>query len=332
MRRTLEAIFRHFLKILIPFVCLPIIGAALVYFLVPRTYQSTASVWALQRYFVIGATGLESDLTSSPAETQATALNELLQTRAFALEVAEKTNLEASLDLSGDPNSDSYIQDALYNDISRSVFAVPSAYSLYQISYTNRNPQVAQQVVQAVITYFGSQSLALSVAEGQNLLGSYKAQLADAEKTADAAVTAESKYVQAHQNAKQINDPQYTLLDAKRTQAQANVQGLQSVIDQIEQSINVQGSSVNSLFQVIDPPSLPDRPTSRTKGYILGGGVGVALALLACATFLVILVRRDRGLYSAADLRNVVQYDVVLQLPKLNPPVIALLTRNSQRE
>ena len=89
MTRTLEAIFRHPLQLLILIILPPIIAVAVAYFMTPRTYQSTASVWALQRYFVIGATGPESNLAAFPAQTQATALTELLQTRTFALAVAQ---------------------------------------------------------------------------------------------------------------------------------------------------------------------------------------------------------------------------------------------------
>ena len=89
MRRTLEAIFRHPLQLILLLVLFPTIGVAIAYFLVPRTYQATASLWALHRYEIIGTTGPESDLTSTPAQTQATALSELLQTRSFALTIAQ---------------------------------------------------------------------------------------------------------------------------------------------------------------------------------------------------------------------------------------------------
>ncbi len=331
MRRTLEVIFRHPLQLLMIIISLPILGVAVAYVIVPRTYQSTASVWALQRYFVIGATGLESDITSSPALTQATALNELLQTRAFALEIAQHTNLAASLGLSGNATSDAQVQNALYNDISKHVLAIPSAYSLYEISYTNHYPQVAQQVLQAVITNFGSQSLKLSVAEGQNLLGNFQTQLASAQKVANSIVSAESKYIAAHPDLKLATDPEYQLLDAQRVQAQKNIQDLQSTVDQIQQSIKIQGSNVNSLFQVVDAPQ-PAQRLSRTKDYLVGGVIGLVLAILACSIFLVVLVRRDRGVYSAFDLKDVVQFPVVLQLPKLTPIAITLLTTTKKHD
>jgi hypothetical protein len=333
VRRTLEAIFRHPFQLLIFIGILPILGVAVAYFMVPRTYQSSASLWALQRYFVIGATGAESDLTSTPAQTQATALNELLQTSSFALAVAQGIPLAPTLGLSDSiVNDPQQLQDALFTDISKHVIAAPSAYNLFSITYTNRNPQVAQQVVQAVIAKYGSQSLGLSVAEGRNLLANYQTQLASAQKDANDSATTESLYIAAHPNVKLATDPDYALLESKRLQAQLNVQNIQTVINELQQSVSVQGSDVNTLYQIIDAPRLPDQPVSRKKDYLVGGGIGLVVAILACTVYLVILVRRDRGIYSVYDLQNLFQYPVVLQLPKLTPMTVSLLTTNSVQQ
>ena len=297
MTRTLEAIFRHPLQLLILLILPPIIAVAVAYFMTPRTYQSTASVWALQRYFVIGATGPESNLEAFPAQTQATALTELLQTRTFALAVAQNINLAPTLGLSKSAMNDPrQLQDALYYDISQHIVVTPSAYNLYYISYTNHDPQIAQQVVKAAITIFGSQGLGLSVLRGQNLLVSYQIQLANVQKDAENAVTAETRYVTANPNARQEDDPEYANLDVKRIQAEAAVQNIQDIINTIQQSISTQGTGANNLFKVIDVPQT-GTPLPRSKNYLVGGGVGLGIALLACTIYLVILVRRDRTIF-----------------------------------
>src|SRR2546421_7366584 len=149
--------------------------------MVPRTYQSTASLWALHRYQVIGVTGPESDLLSTPAQTQATALSELLQSRVFALSVAHATSLSSTLDASvqKDPQ---LRDDALFNEISQHVQVGAQGYNLFTITYVNHNPEVAQQVVQAVIQNFGLQSQGFSVVEGQLLLESYQTELVKAKQ------------------------------------------------------------------------------------------------------------------------------------------------------
>jgi uncharacterized protein involved in exopolysaccharide biosynthesis len=328
VRRTLEAIFRHPLQLLTLIIFLPILGVAVTYILVPRTYQASTTIWALQRYFVIGATGSESDLTSTPAQTQATALTELLQTRSFALSIAQGIQLAPTLGLTDSSNSET-LQDAEFANISKYVVATPLEYNLYSISYTGHDPQVAQQVVKAVIADFGTQSLGLSVAEGKNLLENYQTQLASAQKDANNDAATESQYIAAHPKAKLAEDPEYALLESKRLQAQINIQNIQTVINNIEQSVSVQGSNVNTLFQIIDTPQIPSRPLSRTKDYVVGGGIGLVLAILACSIFLVVLVRKDRGVYSTLDLKDVVLYPIVLQLPKLKLTTVSMLTTSS---
>ncbi len=330
MRRTLEAIFRHPFQLLALILILPIVGVAILYLVVPRTYQSTASVWALQRYFVIGSTGPESDLLSTPAQTQATALTELLQTRSFVDSVVKGIDLAPTLGLdSAVLNNPPQLEETLFSEVSKHVVVTPSAYDLFEISYINRNPQIAQKIVASVIANYGTQGLELSVAEGQNLLGNYQTQLADAQTNLNNAVTAETQYARAHPNLTQAqlaNDPQYALLDSQRLQAQATTQNLHNTINTIQQAINTQGTQAGTLFHVIDAPQVPYLPVSRTKNYLIGGGIGLVVALLACTLYLVIVVRRDRGVYSAYDLQDFVAFPVIMQVPNLTPTARSLLT------
>jgi len=330
VKRTLEAIFRHPFQLLLMIVLLPVVGVAVAYVMVPRTYQSSASLWALQRYFVIGSTGPESDLLSTPAQTQATALTELLQTRSFVDSVVKGIDLAPTLSLgSAVMNNPQLLEESLYNEISKHTVITPSAYDLFEISYVNRNPYVAQQIVQAIITNYGTVGLGLSIAEGRNLLGSYQTQLADAQKSLNDAVTAETAYARAQPHLSQAqlaNDPQYALLDTQRQQAQLTVQNLHNTINTIQQAINTQGTQSGTLFQVVDAPQVPYQPVSRTKNYLIGGGAGLVVALLACVIYLVIVVRRDQGVYWAEDLQEVVVYPVFMQVPNLTSNALSLLS------
>jgi uncharacterized protein involved in exopolysaccharide biosynthesis len=327
--RTLEAIFRRPIRLLTLIVLIPLASIALVYFLIPRTYQSTASLWAMRRYEIIGATGTESDLTSTPAQTQATALNELLQTRTFALAIAHGTDLASTLDLAQDVLANRQrLDDALFGEISKNVIATPQGTNLFVINYINRNPLVAQQVLNLVIKNYGSKSTAFAVAEGQQLLAGYQTSLATAQANAQASAQAEAQYIAAHPNLtiqQLANDPQYGLLHAKAQQDQSAVQNIQENINTINQEINTQGSSVTSLFQIIDAPHLPIQPVSRLKQYLLSGGVGLAGGLLACALYIVILVRRDRAVYMASDLQKVTTVPIVMVSPHLTPTLMSLL-------
>lgn len=329
MGRTLEAIFRRPVQLLLLVLLLPMMGLAIAYFVIPRTYQSTATVWALQRYVIIGATGIESNLQATPAETQAAALSELLQTHVFTIAVANGIGLASTLNLSSSVLSDpQQLQDALYQEISHNVQVTALGNNLFEVNYTNRNPQIAQQIVAAVIQNFGFQSMGFTVVEGQRLLENYQAQLASAQTDTDAAVKVEQQYILAHPGEAQnqlINDPQYALLDAKRLQAQSTLQNIQNSIATLNEAISVQGQSAASLFQVLDDPQVPSRSVSRVKQYLIAGGLGIGIALLACILYILILVRRDHSIYTSQDLRQVTAFPLVMQSPHLRPATIRLV-------
>ncbi len=249
-QRVLESVFRRPLQFLLLLIILPPLGVAVVYVVVPRTYSAAASLWAFHRYEVIGLTGPETDENSTPAETQATALTELLQTRVFALSVADATDLPTTLP--ADERANSQLQDnALFTEISQHVTVASQGYNLFDITYINKNARVAQQVVQSTIHNFAVQSQGFSIVEAQLLLEGDQTQLVNARNAAAKAVTAEANYIAAHANLTEselLTDPQYTLLHAQSQQAQATVANIQSSIDTVNQEINAGGDSSEEPF------------------------------------------------------------------------------------
>ncbi len=321
MSRALEAIFRHPLQLLLMFIFPVVISLGIAYVL-PRSYQSSASLWALRRYEIIGATGPETDLQSTPADTQVAALSELLQSRDFSLAVAKSSNLASTLDL-GSVSSPQLIDDALSQEVAKHVIVTSRGYNLYEISYVNPDAHVAYQVVAAVIHEFQLQGQGFSIVEGQRLLLGYQSQLTQAKAAADADAKAESQYLASHpeltkQGANPLNDPQYSLLDSKRLQSQTVLQSIQTNIATINQEIATQSTGNDTFFKTLDDPLQPDLAISRSKTLMVAGGVGAGIALLVCIVYILMLVRRDRALYTVRDLQKATGYPVIMQLPQLS--------------
>jgi len=339
MGHILEAIFRRPLHLLMLIMLLPAMSVALVYFVAPRTYQSTAKLWASNRFAIIGTTSRGSDQLAAAAQTQAAALSELLQTRSFALTVAHETAAAGTLNLDSSARSaPQMLDDALFGEISRNVTVNAQGDSLFEISYANRDPRVAQHVVEAIVKTYGSQGTDLSVLVDQRLLESYQKQLAIAEQDANAAVAAESTYLLEHPKLSQnpnvtpsqlLTDPNYALLDQKRVQAQSILQNLENNIATLKQTISDQSVSSNSLFEVIDAPKVASRPVSRLKLLLIAGGIGLAVAMLGCAFYIVISARRDHGVYTDRDLQKVTDLPVAMQLPRLTSSTMPLLVEES---
>jgi hypothetical protein len=325
--RVLEAIFRHPMQLLLMLIFPIVVGLAIAYVL-PRSYQSSASLWALRRYEIISATGPESDLQSTPADTQVAALSELLLSRDFTLAVAKSTNLQATLQLTAtDPQ---LVDDALSQNITKYVIVTSRGNNLYEITYTNQNPHVAYEVVAAVIKEFQLQGQGFSVVEGENLLQGYQTQLTQAKNAADSDAQTESQYLTSHPDltksgANPLNDPEYALLDAKRLQSQSTLQNLETTIATISQEIATQNTGTDSFFQTLDQPLQPDIAVSRSKNLLVAGGVGAAIGLFACVLYILMLVRRDRALYTALDLQRITGHPVLMQLPQLSRVTIQVV-------
>jgi len=322
------------MRLLALFVLLPLISIAIVYFVVPHMYQTTATLWALRRYEIISATSINtnSNVLTTPAQTQATALSELLQTRTFVLAVARGTDLASTLNPGVRANAQ--LRDiALFQELSVHVQVQTQGDNLFVITYANHNPQVAQQVVAAVIHNYGLEIQYISAVGSQTLLSGYQTQLAKAEKDVQTAVAAQSQYIQAHPNLTGndlITDPRYTLLQAQTQQAQLTVQNAQNLIATIEQEISAQGTSPASLFKVLDTPVVASQPESRSRDYLVGGGIGLCGAIVACALYIVILVRRDHAIYAAPDLQRVMAYPVIMQVPRLASKTVLVLLERSR--
>lgn len=327
--RVLEVLFRRPLQLLLLIVFLPVISVAIVYVAIPRSYQSSASLWAFRRYAVIGLTGPETDLTSTPAQTQATALTEMLQSRNFDLTIASDSHLASTL--SADVLADHQLRDdTLSSDISQHVLVAGQGYNLFTITYTNKNPQIAQQVVQAVIQNFEKQSQQFTIGEAQQLLGTYQAELIKAKQDVQTAIAAESNYITRHRNltpASLSADPHYNLLHTQTQQTQASEANIQTNIASINDQLNSQGNGANSLFKTLDAPNA--QGLSRTKTYLIGGGVGLGVALIACLLYIVLAVRRDRTVHSLLDLEQITALPVVMQLPQLNNTTMSLLLESA---
>lgn len=318
--RILEIIFRRLKRLLVLIVLLPVVGV-IIAFSLPRSYQSTATLWALRTYQVIGTTGPAIDPQSNtpltPAQSQVNTLTELLGTLGFSVTVAKESSLALTLHLSSSTLADPQLLDDTYlQEISRHVRVTALGYDTFSISYTNEDPKEAQRLVELVIQNYALQTQQLIALQGKNLLQSYQGQLNQAKQNLDTALAAEAGYVSQHPNvAKETvsTDPQYVLLQTQVQQASDTYSAISKNISTVNQQI--EGDDSGNLFQVLDAP-IVGLPVSRLTSFLIAGSGGLGLATLASVLYILILVRRDQAVYSAFDLQQVIALPVVVQLPR----------------
>jgi len=335
MYRLLETIFRYPLRLLTILVLLPVIGVGIAYFVFPHTYEAAARLWAYQRFGVITSTGTDTNLYETPAQTQAIALSELLNTRSFALSVAHGIDIAPTLQLSSDVLSNPQkLDDAVFANISKNVLVTPLEYSLYTITYISTSAVVAQEIVASVVNQFSTQGIQYAYGDAQRLLQIYQGQLVQTKQAAAQALDAEQAYLQAHPELRRpgiapLNDPQYAALDAQRQQAQADEKNVETNITSLTQQLSAEGTNLESFFKELDNPLVPIQPQSRTKQFLTAGGVGLGVGIIACLVFLLILVRRDRAVYIPRDLENLVDFPIVMEIPQLPKKIMKIVAERS---
>lgn len=321
MQRVLEIVFSRWIQ-LIALLVVPLIIALGIVLTQPRQYEASATIWALRRYEVVGATGAESDLNASAAETQATAITEILQTKTFALAIARQANLASTYSASARSNQDQ-LDSAMFDDLSTHVTATPVGAYIVSITYDNKRPDIAKAVVKAVIDEYGTSAAAFATSESKQLLLIYQEQLQQAQDASKKATAAAATYLRENPGADTNKDPQYEALATAATNAVGNVTQIQGQIDTINNTIQTIGVGSNTLFKVVDQPAAGVNPISRSKTLIEGVAIGAVVGLFACIIFIVIMMRRDRSIYSVADLQKITEAPVLLQIPHMPSRILA---------
>lgn len=321
MQRALETIFSRWIQLIV-LIVVPFAIAMGYVLMQPRQYEATATLWALRRYEVIGATGAESNLAATPAETQATAITEILQTRVFALAIGHQANLASAYSASVRSNQDQLESD-IFDDISAHVVATAVGVNVISITYDNKSAVIARAVVKAVIDQYSISAAQFATSESKQLMVIYQQQLAQAQDASNQATNTASTYLRQHPGASTSKDPEYAVLANNASTALATVNQIQGQIDVINSTLQTIGAGSNTLFMVVDQPSTGANPISRSKVLIEGAAIGAVAGLLAAIIFIVIMMRRDRSIYSIADLQRITETPVLLQIPQMPPRILA---------
>lgn len=330
MRRALEIVFRQQRRFLLLVTLLPALSLVIGFF-IPRPYQASTSIWAANRYDITNASWVSQWYkilgvdNAVPAQAQADALTELLSTRAFALQVANATDLPKQMSSSSQQARD----DVLYADISRNVKVVAAGNNLVEITYVGADQHIALQVVGATVQTFAKVSQQLAVQSGQELLSADQAQLGALQNAATKAAADLQAYRNAHPRetaSEQANDPQYQTLSQLVTSANNDVQALEGQIGQLQLQLATLGAQTDTFFTVQDAPALIPSPTSRTQTLLLALAVGLAVALAIASLYLTLLMRADHAAYSAADIKSCLPVPVLAEIPAvvIAPPIRAI--------
>jgi polysaccharide chain length determinant protein (PEP-CTERM system associated) len=179
IRRQIAAGWRHRWKALLVAWLVCIVGWTAVY-LMPNQYQSNARIYA-DAEAILGTLLRGIAIEGSPA-TQVEMLQRTLLSRPNLERVIAKTDLDLRV-------TDMESRERLIESLGKTIKITPQTRQLFQIEYTDSDPRLARDVIQALITLFMEAAASNDRAQlqaarqfVQQQISAYEVQLRDAER------------------------------------------------------------------------------------------------------------------------------------------------------
>lgn len=298
IHRSLDVAFQHLGWLLVGLLLVPI-GAAAASTALDRSQVVSAKIWADKPTYTPKFTSDRFDSFQTPAQVEASLLQEMVATDSFDSSVLSKT----------DPGyagwSQSHQQQAA-SDL-RTSFSIDSqGEHLFVISYRTARVDRGIVVLKAIIDVFSAAVQELESGQVGTAQAVLQGQLDSAKQAMNSAVAAAQAYKSGHglsESAAQL-DPAYAQLQGQaRTKTELYLSVLAQV-DDAQASRNAVGKIQASVFHVVDPPALtPQKLSTSTPAvkYTLAAFAGVAVLE---ALLVYVLARRDPNLRSLEDVRR----------------------------
>ncbi len=297
IRKILEAMFRHKLLILLPALIIPAIVTPIAIRLTPPVYETGVSVW-IDRPAYLNVKDTSTPWIS-PVETQASRLNDLLHTRAFLNDVAQRTSLAP---LTQTAAGEQALTDLVTRGVTIGSGAVtpgaaptPANASEHLLVVRVQAPsaQVSYELAKAIVDAYQEKTAADQADQASIGVDFYQQQVQDAQQQLNKANQDLRRYVVAQQDAGDSTqtDPNQqnlsaVMLDPKLGTLQANVQAAQlaannaqAALNQAQQDATAAAQGQQYGFQILDPAEMPTAPTVQTKKIIIYPIAAVVIGL-----------------------------------------------------
>lgn len=328
--KLIETFFRHKWLILLPLVLIPVVVAPVALYFAPSYYQTSAGIWVDRAtYLPANSDGFNAYMT--PAQNQINRLNDQLRTRAFLLDIASRTPYGPTATT---PAGEERFRRAFFAGFS----VVPTGERVMTISYRAAAPQLAVQVVNAVIETFQQKVAAERLSQAEIAINFYETRAQAAEAELAKGNDALRRYVAANPRLTTIDpergaasttasrlglpasaiDPQIAEI-LRRVELQQNeVARLRGFLEQarLDTSAAIQGQEVG--FQLVDAPQLPTRLIQERRKALLYPAAAIVVGLGLSTALLVLLIASDRAVRTETDLAEIGR--VVGIVPRLRMP------------
>ncbi len=277
---------RYKYLLLVPFIVILPIAAALAVFTQKQTYTSLSKVWVEQSPLVPTLPTSDNQYQTA-AQNRASDLTEFLATDSFALDVARRAGL---------PTDTLPQKSAALFAVRNGTVVLAEGPHLVDISHRAATATEAKTINDALVAGFTAEVKARTSIDLQQAIAFYTKQQQSAQKQLDSAQSALQSY-----RASSSLDPQLTTLTS-------NVQTAQTALNDATKSLRDSNALVSSpgtqTVEVRDAPSQPTGPDARKKTSLLLFPVaGLLLAVSLSAGLYGLLLRTDNSIRVAEDLQ-----------------------------
>jgi uncharacterized protein involved in exopolysaccharide biosynthesis len=307
IRRLLEALFRHKLLLLLPPLIIPGIVTPIAILTTPPVYETAVGVWVDHPAYLNYKDGFNPWIT--PVSNQTGRLSELLRTRTFLIDVAQRTTTLAPL--LGSAAGEVRLAELIGRSVA---IGANGGDHLMVIRVQSPTARLSYELCKALVDAYQEKTAADLADQADIAVQFYEARQQDAQVALTKATQDLRRYVgsrsldgQSSSDTTQgvpaaLLDPRLAGLQTAVQQAQTNYNQAQTMATQAQHDALASAQGQQYGFQVLDQPQVPTAPTPQTKKIIIYPIAAAVAGLGVSALLLVLLVASDRSVRSEADL------------------------------
>jgi len=301
---------RLYLPVLLLLIAATVVGT---YYLARTQYEATARIWvdkpALDNVLDPNS---PSGYVVSPGQQQADKLTQLVQTDSFVADILKNTNASARLESAPE-------RDRVVKDVRSKLAITPFGTNTVKITYAGSDPVLCQQIVQGAIDQFRAWNLTARVEQSAIESQFYEKQLQIYQDQVNAATKRVDDFQRDHPYP-DPSSPQYLELQGIQRElesARALLNTTRTKIEQTNAANSLSDTSRQTEFQVLDAPTVPNRPAATLTRLVeyLALGVLASFGLILCAV--AFATWQDTTIRNADDLRRLTQVPLLDALPHL---------------
>lgn len=321
--RILESYFRHRWLYLLPIVLMSILGAVFVLLTKP-TYTAKGVLYVETQSYLASLTDVRDSGASwwtTPAQAVNEEISELLQTDAFVRAIIQRTSLEEKMD------EGSATVEIIIKETRENVWPTPFGNNQLQVNAVHEDPEVAYQIVTAVIEGYLQWRVNADLAESEvaqefftTLIETYSADLS-------AAREAMRSYLATHPIPLRGDRPGDEVLEISRLQAEIDLAASRyaTALNKEEETRLAMAqieSDARQTYFLIDAPTIPEKPDTSLKSMAVSGGIFMVLGIFLSGGLIVGAAILDRSFRFPVDVWHRLDLPLLTMVPETAMPPV----------